>query len=143
MKRFLSVILVGLGIGFLSSCSSTGSVVSGSDAYGYYDDMYYYGYPSYYHAYPYHRPVIHDHIIVVPEKENQRRVIRNRNDVRSRREAVSPNSRRSVQQSNQQIRRQTAPTQRSNTVAPSSRQQSNPTPSTRSNPNSGSRRGNN
>lgn len=142
MKRLLNMVMVMLGIGFLSSCSTTGSVVSGSDPYGYYDDMYYYGHPSYYNAYPYyHRPVIHDRVIVVPEQN--RRVVRNRiNDLRGR-EAVSPNTRRSVEPSNREVIRNSAPERRSTTVAPSSRRSSNPAPATRVNPTNGSRRGSN
>lgn len=141
MKRLLNILVVGLGVGLLSSCSSTGSVVSGSGPYGYYDDMYYYGYPSYYHAYPYYnRPVIHNRVIVVPEQN--RKAVRNRtNDLRGR-EAVSPNSRRSVEPSNREVIRSTAPTRRSTTVAPSSRSAS-PAPASRTNPANGSRRGNN
>jgi hypothetical protein len=141
MKRLLSIVLVGLGIGLLSSCSSTGSAVSGSAPYGYYDDMYYYGHPSYYNAYPYyHQPVIHDRVIVVPDQN--RKVVRNRkNDLRGR-EAVSPSSRRSVQPSTREVIRNTAPMRRSTTVTPSSRE-SSPAPASRSNPTSGSRRGNN
>ena len=142
MKRLLNILVVGLGIGLLSACSSTGSVVSGSDPYRYYDDMYYYGYPSYYNAYPYyHRPVIHDRVIVVPEQN--RRTVRSRtNDLRGR-EAVAPNMRRSVQPSSREvIRSSTAPTRRSTTVAPSSRQSSS-APATRNNSSNGSRRGNN
>lgn len=140
MKRLLNILMLVLGVGFLSSCSTTGSVVGG-DAYGYYDDMYYYGYPSYYHTYPhYQRPIINHNVIVVPEQN--RKVIRNRENVR-RREVVSPNSRRSVAPSNREVIRRTAPTQRSTTVAPSSRQSSRPAPAIRTNPNNGSRRGNN
>lgn len=141
MKRILNIALVALGIGFLSSCSTTGSVVSGPDAYGYYDDVYYYGHPSYYQSYPYYRrPIIHNDIIVVPEQN--RKVIRNRDDVR-RRQVVSPDTRRTASPSNREVIRNTAPTRRSSTVAPSSRQSSSPAPATRTNPNNGSRRGNN
>lgn len=141
MKRLLNMVMVVLGIGFLSSCSTTGSAVTGSDAYGYYDDMYYYGYPSYYQAYPhYGRPVIHNDVIVIPEQN--RKVIRNRENVRTR-QAVSPNSRRTVEPSNREVIRNSAPTRRSTTVAPSSRQSSNPAPATRTNPTNGSRRGSN
>lgn len=142
MKRLLNIILVGLGIGLLSSCSSTGSVVSGSAPYGYYDDMYYYGHPSYYNAYPYyHQPVIHDRVVVVPEQN--RKIIRNRNNDSRGREVVSPNTRRTVQPSNREVIRNAAPTRRSTTIAPSSRQSSSPAPAPRTNPNNGSRRGNN
>lgn len=141
MKRLLNIFLVVLGVGVFSSCSSTGSVVNGSDPYGYYDDMYYYGHPSYYDAYPYyHQPVIHNRVIVVPEQN--RKVVRNRtNDLRGR-EAVSPNTRRSVEPANREVIRNTAPTRRSSTVAPSTRE-SSPAPARRTNPSNGSRRGNN
>lgn len=141
MKRLLNILLVGLGVGLLTACSSTGSVVSGSDPYRYYDDMYYYGYPSYYNAYPYYnRPIIHDRVIVVPEQN--RKAVRNRtNDLRGR-EAVSPNTRRSVEPSRREVIRSTAPTRRSTTVVPSSRQ-SSPAPAPRTNSTNGSRRGNN
>lgn len=144
MKRLLNILLVGLGIGFLSSCSSTGTMVSGTDPYRYYDNMYYYGYPSYYSAYPYYnRPIIHNRVIVVPEQN--RKAVRSRtNDLRGR-QAVSPNTnkRRSVQPSNREVIRNSAPSRRSTTVAPSSRQSSSPAPPTRSNPTNNSRRGNN
>lgn len=141
MKRLLYMVMVVLGISFLSSCSTTGSAVTGSDAYGYYDDMYYYGYPSYYQANPYYgRPIIHNDVIVVPEQN--RKVRRNRENVRTR-EAVSPNSRRSVEPTHREVIRHSAPTRRSTTVAPSSRQPSNPAPATRTNPSNGSRRSNN
>src|SRR5690606_2540744 len=110
MKRLMNILVIGLGIGLLSACSSTGSVVS-ADPYRYYDNMYYYGYPNYYNAYPYYnRPIIDNRVIVVPEQN--RKAVRNRtNDLRGR-QAVSPNTntRRSVQPSNREVIRNTAPT---------------------------------
>lgn len=141
MKRLLNIVLLVLGVGFLSSCSTTGSTVRGVDAYGYYDNVYYYGYPNYYRTYPhYQRPVIHNDVIVIPEQK--RNVVRNRENVRSRK-AISPNTRRSVTPSNREVIRNTAPTRRSSTVAPSSRSVPNATPAPRSNLNNSSRRGNN
>src|SRR5690606_34675437 len=93
MKRLINILIIALGFGFLSSCSSTGSMMSNSDGYGYSDNVYYHGYPSYYGAYPYlnQRPIIRNNIIVVPDQKR----VRNRDHVR-RRESISPNNRRRV-----------------------------------------------
>ena len=126
---FISLVIGFIGVFLLGSCSSTGAMVGGS---GYYDNMYYHGYPSYYGAYgvnPYLYPrnrIIHNNIIVVPEKKG----VENRDNVR-RRESVSPNSRRKVtpsksvrsrSETNSTInRRQNAPSRENSVVAPSSR----------------------
>lgn len=152
MKRFINIALFTLGVALLGSCTSTGSAVRGSDAYGYYNNPYYYGYPNYYQSNPYYqRPIIRHNVIVIPE---QRKVVRSKEQVRRRQavspntKPVSPNTRRKVAPSNVPSKQNEAvkknnPTRRSNTVAPSSRRTSNPTGATRTEQSNRSRRGNN
>lgn len=140
MKRAINFMIVLFGAAFLSSCSSTGSMIGASGGYGYYDNVYYHGYPSYY-ANPYLYPgtrIIHNDVIVVPEQN----AVRNRDNVR-RRETVSPNSRRTVSptEPNRRIERSTTPTRRGTSVAPSSRSTAPPASRGSSSPNS--RRGGN
>lgn len=140
MKRLINVLIIALGLGFLSSCSSTGTMTDRSDRYGYYDNVYYHGYPSYYNASPYlyQRPIIHNDIIVVPDKKR----VRSRDHVR-RRETATPDSRRRVvpRESNRSIERGSNE-RRGSTVAPYSRESSSPAPATRRSSGNTSRRGN-
>lgn len=120
MKKILNYVLVILGVGLLGSCSSMGTMVSDSSGYGYYDNVYHQGYPAYYGANSYLYPrtrVIQNNVIVVP---NQKKV--NKRQVQ-RRETVSPNSRRSVNQvtPNRTVNRNSNAARRGSTVAPSSR----------------------
>lgn len=136
MKTLINSIIGILGIFMLGSCTSTGTLTKGSASYGYYDNMYYQGYPYYYGAYdrnPYFYPrnrIIHNNIIVVPEKNR----VENRDNVR-RREAVSPNSRRTVSpsesvrsrsESSRIINRREGAPSRETITAPSSRRSDSP-----------------
>jgi len=149
MKNYLNIIVLIFGLAALTACSSTGSMVGGSSGYGYYDDMYYYGYPNYWtspYASPYYYPGrIYNNVIVVPEKKPDR--VREPRDLR-RRDAVSPNTRRTVVPSepNRNINRSTAPNvnrsttpeRRGSNVAPSrsttpqNRESARPAPTPRS-----------
>ena len=150
MKKYMNIITLVFGLAALTACSSTGSMVGGSSGYGYYDDMYYYGYPSYWaspYVSPYYYPGrVYNNVIVVPEKKPDR--VREPRELR-RREATSPNTRRTVtpSESNQNINRSTtpnvnrntAPARRGNNVAPSrsttpqNREAARPTPRSRNN----------
>lgn len=122
MKKILNYVLVILGVGFLGSCSTTGTMVSDTSGYGYYDNVYHQGYPTYYggNSYLYPRTrVIQNNIIVVPN-QNQKKV--DKRQVQ-RRETVSPNSRKSINQAtpNRTINRNSNAVRRGSAVAPTSR----------------------
>lgn len=142
MKRILNIIVVGLVVALISSCSSMGSVNRSAEGYGYYDNMYYSRYPSYYPSYRYYqRPIIRNEVIIVPEK---RKVVRNNGEVK-RRQVVSPDTRRTESQSHREAVRSTAPQRRSLKVSSSnsSRRSGSASPSSRSSVGSNSRRGSN
>lgn len=138
MKRLINLMIMVLGAFFLSSCSTTGSMLEGSAGYGYYDNVYSHGYPNYYSAYganPYLYPrtrIIHNNVIVLPEQKN----VRSREQVR-RKESVSQNSRRTItpNEPNQRVNRSAIPSRRGSSVAPTSRSNS-PAPMRSSSPRS-------
>src|SRR5690606_19737616 len=123
--------IMAVGVAFLSSCSTTGTLTGGSDAYGYYDNMYYHACRSYSaNASMYQRPTARNGITVLPQ---ERKNVRSRENVR-RREIVSPNSRSTVNPTERRVIRTETPSRRGATVAPPTRNSSSPARATRRTP---------